>query len=167
MKKQLANIITLSRIVCSLWLLTLTAFSPRFYIVYLFCGFTDMIDGTIARKTHSVTEFGSKLDSVADFIFLAVALVKLLPVMNLPVWLWVWIVAIAIIKVANIVFGWISEKRLAMEHTLLNKITGLMLFLMPLTLSFIELKYSAVVVCAVATVSAIQEGEYVRVSGGK
>ena len=87
--------------------------------------------------------------------------------MNLPVWLWVWVVAIAIIKVANIVFGWISEKRLAMEHTLLNKITGLMLFLMPLTLSFIELKYSAVVVCAVATVSAIQEGEYVRVSGGK
>lgn len=86
MKKQLANIITLSRIVCSIWLLTLPLFSLRFYVVYLFCGFTDMIDGTIARKTQSVTELGSKLDSVADFIFVVVAFVKLLPVIILPNW---------------------------------------------------------------------------------
>ena len=77
MKKYLANIITLFRIVCSIWLLLLPVFSIRFYVVYLFCGFTDMIDGAIARKTHSVTEFGSKLDSVADLIFVVVAFVKI------------------------------------------------------------------------------------------
>ena len=161
MKKQLANVITLLRIVCSIWLLLQPVFSIRFYVLYLFCGFTDMIDGPIARKTDSVTEFGSKLDSVADLIFVVVAFVKLLPVISLPDWLWVWIIIIALIKVANIVFGWISEKRLAIEHTLMNKITGFLLFLLPLTLSSIELKYTAVVVCVVATMSAIQEGKYI------
>ena len=167
MKKQLANIITLSRIVCSIWLLMLPLFSLRFYVVYLFCGFTDMIDGTIARKTQSVTEFGSKLDSVADFIFVVVAFVKLLPVIILPNWLWGWITIIALIKTVNIVYGIISERRLAIEHTLMNKITGFVLFLLPLTLSFIKLKYSAVVVCAVATISAIQEGKYIKVNDEK
>ncbi len=167
MKKYLANIITLFRIVCSIWLLLLPVFSIRFYVVYLFCGFTDMIDGAIARKTHSVTEFGSKLDSVADLIFVVVAFVKLLPVISLPNWLWVWIAIIALIKVANILFGWISAKRLVIEHTLMNKITGFVLFLLPLTLSFIELKYSAVVICTVATMSAIQEGEYIKMNDEK
>ena len=122
-----------------------------------------MVDGTISRKTDSVTEFGSKLDSVADLIFLLVAFVKLLPVITLPNWLWGWMAIIALIKVANIVFGWISEKRLAIEHTLMNKITGFLLFLLPLTLSFIELKYSTAIVCAVATISAIQESKYIKV----
>ena len=107
MKKHLANIITLFRIVCSIWLLLLPAFSMRFCVVYLFCGFSDMVDGAISRKTDSVTEFGSKLDSVADLIFLLVAFVKLLPVITLPNWIWGWIAIIALIKVANIVFGWI------------------------------------------------------------
>ena len=117
-----------------------------------------MIDGTVARKTDSVTEFGSKLDSVADLIFVVAAFVKLLPVITLPNWIWGWIAIIALIKVANIIFGWILEKRLTMEHTLMNKITGFVLFLLPLTMSFVELKYSGVVACAVATFAAIQEG---------
>ena len=39
--------------------------------------------------------------------------------------------------------------------------SGLLLFLLPLTLSFIELKYSSIVVCSVATCAAIQEGVYI------
>ena len=163
MKKQVANIITLSRIVCSIWLLLLPVCSLRFYIIYIFCGLTDMVDGTIARNTHSATELGSKLDSIADLIFVVVAFLKLLPLITLPRWIWVWIAIIATIKVANIVFGWILEKRLAIEHTLMNKITGFLLFLLPLTLSFIELKYSTAIVCAVATISAIQESKYIKV----
>ena len=43
----------------------------------------------------------------------------------------------------------------------MNKITGVFLFLLPLTISFVELKCTAIVVCAFATFSAIQEGVYV------
>ena len=71
MRKQIANIITSSRILCSIFMLFFPAFSVAFYILYLFCGITDMIDGTIARKTYSTSAFGAKLDTVADFVFVA------------------------------------------------------------------------------------------------
>ena len=43
----------------------------------------------------------------------------------------------------------------------MNKVTGLLLFLLPLTISFMELEYIAIAVCSIATISAIQEGFYV------
>ena len=33
-----------------------------------------MIDGLVARKTGTVTEFGAKLDTAADFVLVAVCL---------------------------------------------------------------------------------------------
>ena len=65
----MANIITGIRIICSIALLFCPTLSGAFYSLYIIAGFTDMIDGTIAIKTGTVSEFGSKLDTVADFIF--------------------------------------------------------------------------------------------------
>ena len=135
--------------------------SALFYIFYLFCGLTDMIDGTIARKTGAVSNFGAKLDTVSDFVFMAVCVVKLLPKINISVWLWIWIAIIAIVKVINIVMGFIRRKKLVALHTVLNKITGLLLFILPLTLQFIVPTYSFAVVCTIATIAAIQEGYYI------
>ena len=158
MKKQIANLITSRRILLSIILLFCPVFSVCFYGIYLLCGFTDMVDGTVARKTNSVSEFGARLDTVADFLFFAVTLIKLLPIIHIPKWIWVWIVVIAIIKICNIILGFIYKKKLISLHTVMNKITGLLLFLLPLTLSVIELKNSLIAVCIVATMSAIQEG---------
>ena len=160
MKKHIANIITGSRIIFSLTLLVIPLSSAWFYVLYLFCGITDMIDGAIARKTNAVSSFGSKLDTAADFIFMAVCAVKILPIIYLPVLLWIWIAVIAIIKFANIVFGFIRIKKLVDYHTVLNKITGLLLFLLPLTLQYIEPTYSFAIVCIMATIAAIQECYY-------
>lgn len=162
MKKHIANIVTSSRIIFSILMLFFPAFSPWFYVMYLLCGITDMVDGTIARKTNSVSTLGSRLDTVADFIFVSAALVKLLPVMNIPRWLWIWILIIAVIKIANIISGFVCNKKIVVEHTVMNKITGLLLFLLPFTLFVIELKYSAAAVCTIATFSAVQEGHYIR-----
>ena len=162
LKKYIANIITGCRIVCSILMLLSSAFSVQFYIIYLFCGFSDMIDGTVARKTNSVSEFGARFDTVADFIFVAVSLFKFLPLIHIPRWLWMWIALIAIIKISNIICGLIYKKKLISLHTIMNKTTGLLLFLLPLTLHFVELEYSSLVVCSIATFSAIQEGYYIR-----
>ncbi len=43
-------------------------------------------------------------------------------------------------------------------HSIMNKVTGGLLFVFPLTLSFIDLRYSAAVVCVAATAAAIHEG---------
>lgn len=137
------------------------AFSLWFYVLYLICGFTDMIDGTVARKSGSVSEFGSKLDTFADFIFVAACLIKLLPEIDIPVWILIWIVLIAVIKIINVVSGFICRMRFIAVHTVVNKVTGLLLFMFPLTLSFIEMKYCTIFVCGAATFAAIQEGHLI------
>ena len=105
MKKHIANIITGSRMVLSLPLLFIPLTSEWFYAFYLLCGLSDMIDGTVARKTNSASEFGARLDTVSDFVFMTVALIKFVPYLNIPTWLWIWIGIIAMIKIVNIVFG--------------------------------------------------------------
>ena len=161
MTKHIANILTGSRILGSILLLFFPAFSLGFYITYILCGFSDMIDGTIARKTNSISKFGSQLDTIADFVFVLVSLYKLLPAIHIPGWLWIWGGVIAVIKISNIIWGYVSKKQFISMHTIMNKLTGLLLFLLPLTMSFMELKCTAIVVCSIATFSAIQEGFYV------
>ena len=116
-----------------------------------------MIDGAVARKTGTVSEFGSRLDTIADIVFVAVCLIKVIPVLDVPVWLYIWITIIAFIKVANITVGYIRQKEFISVHSLMNKMTGGLLFVFPLTLVYMDLRYSATVVCMVATVAAIQE----------
>jgi len=161
MTKYIANILTGCRILGSILLLFFPVFDPAFYVIYLFCGFSDMIDGTIARKTNSTSKFGSQLDTIADLIFVIAAMIKLLPVIHIPLWLWIWSGVIAAIKISNIIGGYISKKQFISLHTVMNKVTGLLLLLSPLTMAFAEPKYTAIVVCAIATFSAIQEGVYV------
>lgn len=158
----MANIITGCRILCSIILLFIRAFSHTFYILYLVAGFTDMIDGTIARKTNTASEFGSRLDTVADIIFVVACMIKLLPVLTIPTWIWIWIGVIAAIKVFNIISGYIVQKKFVAKHTIMNKITGAVLFILPLTLSIVDLKYSGGFVCTIAILAALQEGYLIR-----
>lgn len=164
MRKQIANIITSSRILSSISLLLCPVFSTGFYIMYLFCGITDMVDGTIARKTKSASEVGARLDTIADLVFAAVCFIKILPLMQFPAWLWIWIVVIAATKIGNIIWGLISIQKPISTHTVLNKVTGFLLFLLPLTLRFIEPIFSSAAVCIIATLSAINEVYYTRIS---
>ena len=160
--KLLANYITFFRILCSVALLFFPAFSTAFYALYITAGVSDMIDGWVARRTLTTSELGAKLDTIADIVFVVVCLAKLLPVLNIPVWLWVWIGVIALIKIINVISGFIVQKRFISVHSAMNKVTGLLLFVFPLTLSLIDLKYSAAVVCIFATFAAIQEGHFIR-----
>ena len=157
MKKHIANVITGLRIVFCLPLLFVPLTSVWFYALYLLCGLSDMIDGTVARRTNSATQFGARLDTVSDFVFMTVALIKFVPHFHIPVWLWIWIGIIAVIKLGNAAWGFVRTKKLISPHTVLNKIAGLLLFLLPVTISFVDLTYTLPVVCTVATVAAIHE----------
>lgn len=111
MTKHIANILTGCRIFGSILLLFFPVFSLDFYITYLLCGFSDMVDGTIARKTNSTSKFGSQLDTIADLIFVVVSLIKLLPAIYIPQWLWIWGGVIAVIKISNIIGGYVYLKQ--------------------------------------------------------
>ncbi len=153
MKRNIANALTISRILCGVCLLFFEVFSLPFYFLYLFCGLSDMLDGFVARKTKSVSEFGSKLDSLADVVFLTCSAIKLLPEINLPTWIWLWILLIFIVKIVALVL----KKTIILPHNKLNKICGFLLFIFPLTLSFITIEYSAITLCILASISAIWE----------
>lgn len=158
----MANIITVIRIICSVALLFCQFPSPAFYILYGTAGITDMIDGAVARKTNTVSEFGAKLDTAADFVFVAVCLIKLIHILDIPKWLYAWIAVIALVKVINIVCGYVMRKEFVAAHTVMNKVTGILLFILPLTLPTLDLKYTGAAVCTVASFAAVQEGYYIR-----
>ena len=158
----MANVITGLRIFCSIAMLFPPVFSPAFYALYLTAGISDMLDGPIARKTGKVSELGSRLDSAADLVFVAVCLVKLIPLLTIPRWLYIWIGVIALIRVVNLISGFVMRKRVIVLHTAMNKLTGSLLFILPLTLPFLDLTISAPVVCAAASFAAIQEGRFIR-----
>ena len=158
----MANIITVIRIICSIALLFCQFPSPVFYTLYVTAGITDTIDGAVARKTNTVSELGAKLDTAADAVFVVVCLIKLIPILDIPKWLYIWIAVIALVKLINIVSGYVMRKEFVAAHTVMNKVTGALLFILPLTLRTLDLKYTGAAVCSVAAFSAAQEGHYIR-----
>lgn len=159
--KHIADIITSFRILCSVGILCFSAFSPGFFVMYLICGFSDMIDGEVARKTGTVSKFGARLDTASDFVFALVCCIKILTLLHLPLWLWMWIALVALTKIFNIAVVFIRKKKLLSIHSALNKTTGFALFLLPLSLTFAEAVYSAAMICVLATVAVMQEVYFV------
>ncbi len=158
----MANIITGLRIVISAALLFCPVLSTAFYALYITAGITDMADGAAARITGTAGRFGSRLDTAADIVFAAVCLARLLPVMHIPPRLCIWIAAIALIKLSNMAAGYIRQKEFISVHSVLNKAAGGLLFVLPLTLPFIDIRYTAPAVCAAATIAAVHEGYLIR-----
>ena len=66
-------------------------------------------------------------------------------------------VTVALIKIFNIVLVFIYKKKLLSIHSVLNKTTGFALFLLPLSLTFVETTYSVATVCVLATIAVMQE----------
>ncbi len=153
----MANFITIIRILCSLALLFFMPLSLPFYALYTAAGLSDIFDGWIARKTNTATEFGAKLDALADIVFAAVVLIMLLPILELPLWMIGWIGVIALIKLVNIVIGFVRNHTLTAVHSVINKVTGVLVFILPFTIQIINIRYTSGLVCVVATVAAIME----------
>lgn len=164
-KMNIADVVTASRIIFAVFVFACSTFSGQFYIFYFLGGFTDMIVGWIARKLELKSSFGAKLDTVADFVFVAVVLVKILPVIYVPRWLWMWVALIVVIKLTNLVLSYVIFRRLIPIHSVMNKITGCILFLLPFSIgrcsrqAFVT---TVIVTCSIATFAAIQEGHFIR-----
>lgn len=156
------NIIKGIRVLCSIVLLFCAALSPAFYAWYIMAGASDVLDGWIARLTNSTSDLGAKLDTAADCFFVMVCLIKLLPALAIPLWVYFWTGIIAAIKLINILYGFTQQKQFVAVHSISNKLTGALLFAIPLTLPLIELQYSATFVCLFATIAALEEGHIIR-----
>ncbi len=156
-KTVIANIISISRILFSVVLLFFSPYSHIFAVLYLMCGITDVLDGFVARKLHTESKTGELLDSIADLFFAGAYALKILPFLNLPVWIWIWAALIAAVKIFGIFKKSKKEQKFCFAHSFENKLTGLLLFLLPMTVHLFNVKYSSAVVCAAALVAAVKE----------
>ena len=163
LKSNVANFITCIRIACSVAMLFCPVFSVAFNVLYLVAGVSDMVDGFVARKMRIESKLGSTLDSVADILFVAACLIKILPALDVPTWAYIAAAAIAVVRVNNVAVGYVRQRRFVAMHTVMNKLTGLLLFVFPMTAQAIDIRYTALVVCLVASFAAAQESCYIAI----
>lgn len=167
LQKHLANLITCLRVVCALILFWLQLFSKWFYVFYLVGGTSDMLDGLIARKLKQETKLGNTLDTIADIIFDASVLTKLIVSGYIPRWLIIFTICIATLKCANIALGLFLHKHFVSVHSTINKLCGILLFFIPLLIANFSHQIVSVffaITCTLVTFAAIQESIYIYIS---
>ena len=127
--KYIPNAITISRIIMVAALIFLTPFSTLSFIIFLVAGFTDMIDGTIARNIKDArSNLGAELDSMADMFMVIVSIFAIMPAMSTWPILWHMIIVALIFKLMSAVPGIIKHRKVFFLHTISNKVLALILF---------------------------------------
>ena len=167
MKRDIANVhkwntadtITSVRIAASLLLFFLPLRSARFIAVYTITGLTDALDGWLARKTGTASDFGARLDSVADRLFYGIVLFRLIPVLwqLLPVEIWYVVAAALLVRLAAYITAAVKYHQFASLHTWLNKLTGAAIFLLPYVLAASTGIVYSWTVCIIALAASAEE----------
>lgn len=138
MVKYIPNTLTLFRlglIIPFLFYLHNHYYVDAFY-VFILAGFTDGLDGWLARQFHWQTFFGSFVDPLADKLLVASSFISLALLGSLP---W-WLVTLVFLRDVTISMGivawyWFIQLKLDFEPTMLSKInTSLQLALVTLCL---------------------------------
>lgn len=154
-----ADSITLVRIAASVLLLALPWRSAAFFTVYTVAGLSDALDGWVARKTGTASDFGARLDSAADLVFFGALLVRLLPALwpVMPRALRGALAVAVLVRVVAYAAAALRYRRFVALHTRLNKLTGAAVFLLPYALLVSTGVAYGWAVCALALAAALQE----------
>lgn len=163
-----ADIITLFRIAGTILLVALQPLTAGFFFLYALTGLTDVLDGWIARKTKTASNFGARLDSIADLLFYAVMLFRIFPSLwnTLPGNIWYAVAGIAVVRILAYWIAAAKYRRFASLHTYMNKLTGLAVFLVPFLLVTAYAAISCWAVCVVAAAASLEELAIHLRSGG-
>ena len=154
---NIPNTITFLRIIFSFSLFLVSPLSGLFYAIYIFCGISDVLDGFIARKFHMQTEFGAKLDSISDVLFLAIVAIRVVPTLKIKTQFFIWAFVIIAIKVINLIIVALKFGTFGMLHTYLIKGVGVALFVSPLLLKPLGTDFVLLALCILTTLSAVEE----------
>ena len=133
--KYLPNMLTFSRIILTLALIFISpTMGVLFFVLYCIAGFTDMVDGPLARRIpNGKSKIGTDLDSLADMLLIIVGIFVIMPAMEVWSWLWFTIIGILIFKILSAsLSGIIKHKKVLFTHTLANKLAALFLFIAPI-----------------------------------
>ena len=137
--KQIPNILSAMRIAIAIAIMFIPPYETAFYVIYAFCGISDLFDGVIARALHIESRLGGTLDTIGDAAILAVFAVRIIG---------------AVITLCRF-------KKFAMLHTAGNKIAMIILYLYPFFYT-LTAKYGCVQevvysICALGVLAGIEE----------
>lgn len=156
MKKHIANIVSFSRIIGAIILFFCNEISTLFLIVYVLCGFTDLIDGPIARKTGSSSTLGATLDTVGD-VATYLALTRVLARNKLvPNWIFVWIISAGVLFGVCAIVSKARFNKFYLPHTYLGKIFGAFVFVLPIMMQFMPGEIWMSVICTIASLHVVE-----------
>lgn len=164
--KQIPNILTASRILIAIIILFIKPFSIAFYVIYGYCGISDLFDGVIARAIKNESSFGSLLDTIGDVLLTVTGSFVTFKYMYTVDNLWIWgmlaaVLSIYLFRAIGAIVTLVRFKKFAMLHTIGNKVGMILLFLFPL---FYELlakvngaQVGLYVICGICVIAAIEE----------
>ena len=159
---NIANCITMIRIIGTICLLFVEPLMTPFYVIYTLSGLSDACDGYIARVTKTSSAFGAALDSVADLVLYAVMAFKILPevieVLKPIEKIWYVVALIVVIRLTSYIIVAVKYRRFASLHTKLNKVTGFAVFMIPYMIKVPQLNIPyCIAACAISGISTVQE----------
>lgn len=156
---NVADIFTFFRIAGTFLLMALQPLSAGFFLLYALTGLTDVLDGWIARHTKTCSDFGARLDSIADLLFYTVMLFRVFPSLcnTLPGNIWYVVAGIVIVRISAYLIAAVKYRRFASLHTYLNKLTGVAVFGLPFLLVTEYAVGFCWAVCAVAAAASLEE----------
>jgi phosphatidylglycerophosphate synthase len=158
MRKHISNMLSVSRMILAPLLIPLTTCLWGFIGLYLLIGISDVLDGYIARRNKAATHLGARLDSIADMIFYLILL-----------WIFYYwyqpliiesallIAAIIGIRFLNVLLAGIKYKQVVFVHTIANKLSGIIVYLLPLLLFVSTNKRIVAISLLIALLAALEE----------
>ena len=165
--KHIPNALSFSRILGAVLLLLgsfevlpIPPLSAPFFVIYILCIISDLIDGPIARKTKTVTNFGSSLDSIADMVLIFTVLaifIFFIPDMDFKMWMFVCVGIVIVIRAVSVIIGFKKFRAAAVLHTYSSKATSLILAAFPVFYWFLGIDIAFGIIAAAAIPSAIDE----------
>ena len=112
-----------------------------------------LITGSMKKESA----FGAKLDSIADVIFLSAVIIVLVPIIKISSWVWICAVVVAFIRILSYLIGLKKFCTFTSLHTYANKLTGLLLFVIPVFYVIFNFNITAIIVSISAVLSSIEE----------
>lgn len=153
--RLLPNLLTCSRLIAAVCLVLLDRNLFPFWLVYLWCGFSDVADGYLARKLNAQSSLGSALDSIADFaLVLAVLQVFGSDLLDMGVWFLMCVAGIAVLRASQVISVALGASPPEILHRNSSRYLGAFLFVCPfftLAVGFGSIAWIAVLVAGVTS----------------
>jgi len=148
----------MSRIILSPFLLFYLNNKVAFLLISFWCGLSDILDGYIARKTKTESEFGARLDSFADLVLFIILIVSVILKKKSEILSFLpHIASIFLIRMLNLSIVYFKHRQFAILHTSLNKLTGFLAFISFFSILVLNTRVLVYISIFIGYLSAIEE----------